>query len=345
LFPSLPAIDYRLAPETCFPGPLHDVVCAYLRLVEDLHIPPENIILCGDSAGGGLSLALLMYLRDNGYTLPSGAILLSPWVGECLDLFFLSRFLIIIHPVAADLTMSCESWDSNAPYDVVPFPTADNHMNPIALYLGENIEMYLTHPYASPLFGDFKGLPPLLIQAGDAEVLRDEIILLAHKATLAGVQVRHELYEDAVSFLDVFSSYDSYLSLHQIHVFQSYPFLDASHLSFESMRDFVHKALPECQPRSPQMLGMIAVRGLEQEIENEHAVVVGGDGVEAHASEDKEARKNEFGLNSKYAEKELDKTSEAGSSSDEDSDFIQSWVKSPYPTTVASREKAPRAAH
>ena len=96
--------------------------------------------------------------------------------------------------------MSCESWDSNAPYDVVPFPTADNHMNPIALYLGENIEMYLTHPYASPLFGDFKGLPPLLIQAGDAEVLRDEIILLAHKATLAGVQVRHELYEDAVSF-------------------------------------------------------------------------------------------------------------------------------------------------
>lgn len=99
-----------------------------------------------------------------------------------------------------DLTMSCESWDSNAPYDVVPFPTADNHMNPIALYLGEHTEEYLTHPYASPLFGDFKGLPPLLVQAGDAEVLRDEIALLAHKATLAGVQVMHELYEDAVSF-------------------------------------------------------------------------------------------------------------------------------------------------
>jgi acetyl esterase/lipase len=76
-----------LAPETCFPGPLHDVVCAYLRLVEDLHIPPENIIICGDSAGGGLSLALLMYLRDHGYTLPSGAILLSPWVGEYAAVF------------------------------------------------------------------------------------------------------------------------------------------------------------------------------------------------------------------------------------------------------------------
>ena len=61
------------------------------------------------------------------------------------------------------------------------------------------MELYLTHPYASPLFGDFTGLPPLLIQAGESEVLRDEITLLAHKATLAGVQVMHELYEDAVS--------------------------------------------------------------------------------------------------------------------------------------------------
>ena len=62
------------------------------------------------------------------------------------------------------------------------------------------MEKYLTHPYASPLFGDFRGLPPMLVQSGDAEVLRDECTLLAHKATRAGVTVRHELYEDAVSF-------------------------------------------------------------------------------------------------------------------------------------------------
>ena len=76
---------------------------------------------------------------------------------------------------------------------------------------------------------------------------------------------------------------------------------------------------------------MIAVRQLEQEIENEHAVVVGGDGVEAHASDDKQALMNEFGLSSKHGE-ELDKTGKAsgvGSSSDEDSDYIRSWVKSP----------------
>jgi acetyl esterase/lipase len=174
------ALDYRLAPETQFPGPLHDAVNAYFRLTDDLHIPPENILVAGDSAGGGLCLALLMYLRDNSYPLPSGAILMSPWV---------------------DLTMSCESWDSNAPFDVLPIPTTlpDDQLNPIALYLGDNVKRYLTHPYASPLFGDFKGLPPMLIQAGDAEVLRDEISLLAHKATSMGVQVRHEVYEDGVT--------------------------------------------------------------------------------------------------------------------------------------------------
>jgi acetyl esterase/lipase len=193
------AIDYRLAPETRFPGPLHDVVSGYLRLVDDLHIPPENIIIAGDSAGGGLSLALLMYLRDNAYPLPAGAILMSPWVGASIiasgSLYVLSDCLLLL-----DLTMSCDSWDSNAPFDVLSFPAPDDHMNPVALYLGDHMEKYFTHPYASPLFGDLKGLPPLLIQVGDAEVLRDEITLLAHKATLAGVEVRHELYEDAVSF-------------------------------------------------------------------------------------------------------------------------------------------------
>lgn len=167
-------------------------------MIEDLHIPPENIIVAGDSAGGGLCLALLMYLRDNEYPLPAGAILMSPWVGKSLH--YLSRF-ICTHIKNVDLTLSCDSWDSNAPFDVVPMPQPGDHMNPIACYLGEHMEKYLTHPYASPLFGDFHGLPPLLIQAGDAEVLRDEITLLAHKATLAGVVVRHELYEDAVGGL------------------------------------------------------------------------------------------------------------------------------------------------
>ncbi|KAG6830902.1 hypothetical protein H0H92_014053 [Tricholoma furcatifolium] len=258
------ALDYRLAPETRFPGPLHDVVSGFLRLTEDLYIPPENILLAGDSAGGGLCLALLMYLRDHGYALPAGAILMSPWVGGSslrIKLNFLSAYKVV------DLTMSCESWDSNASFDVVPFPQ-DDHMNPIALYLGERMEECLTHPYASPLFGDFTGLPPLLIQVGDAEVLRDEATLLAHKATLAGVDVRHELFEDA------------------IHIFQAYPFLSTSRRAFASMKIFVQDILPQVRSRSPQPLTPHVEQHLEEEIENEKATVVGGDGVETKSGMD-----------------------------------------------------------
>ena len=99
--------------------------------------------------------------------------------------------------------MSCDSWDRNAPYDVVPVPRPGDHLNPIFCYLGENLERYITHPYASPLFGDFKGFPPMLIQAGEAEVLRDEISLLAYKASRSGVRVKYELYEDAVGFFSL----------------------------------------------------------------------------------------------------------------------------------------------
>ncbi|KAK0545864.1 hypothetical protein OC846_005504 [Tilletia horrida] len=198
------AINYRLAPGTKFPGALHDCVSGWFRLVEDLGIPPQNIVLGADSAGGGLALALLCYLRDEKYELPAGAMLFSPWV---------------------DLTLSCDSWDTNSKYDYLSMPPSGNHMNPVHAYLGDNIETYLTHPYASPLFADLHGLPPLLIQCGDAEVLRDEGTLLAHKASLAGVSVRHELYEDCV------------------HVFQAFLFLDASRKALQSARHFMRTAL------------------------------------------------------------------------------------------------------
>lgn len=206
------AINYRLAPDTRFPGALHDAVSAYLRLTEDLGVPPGNVIVAGDSAGGGLCVALMMYLRDEGYSVPGAAILMCPWV---------------------DLTMSCASWDTNASLDIITFPTDPaDHMNPVACYLGpEGMSSFITHPYASPLFGDFTGLPPMLIQGGDCEVLRDEVTLLAHKATLAGVEVVHEIYEDAV------------------HVFQLYPFLEQSRKAFRSCKKFVFETLPAIKAR------------------------------------------------------------------------------------------------
>ncbi|KAI9462408.1 Alpha/Beta hydrolase protein [Lactarius psammicola] len=240
------AVAYRLAPETRFPGPLHDAVSTYFRLLEDLHIPPSNILFAGDSAGGGLCLALLMYLRDNNYPLPAGAILMSPWV---------------------DLTRSCDSWDSNSSFDIVPIPSNGDHLDPVACYLGSNMELYLTHPYASPLFGEFTGLPPMLIQAGESEVLRDEITLLAHKATLAGVQVMHELYEDA------------------IHVFQAFPFLEASQHAFSSCRAFVRHEFALAQLQDPRPLDDNTEAGLASEIDNERAHMVRGDGQDRVSSD------------------------------------------------------------
>lgn len=106
-------------------------------------------------------------------------------------------------------------------------------------YLGpEGIATYLTHPYASPLFGDFHGLPPMLIQSGDSEVLRDEITLVAHKATLAGVNVTHELYEDMV------------------HVFQMFSFLPATMTAINNVGVWVRTTLPKIEKEQRQAAGM-----------------------------------------------------------------------------------------
>ncbi|GMK57574.1 hypothetical protein CspeluHIS016_0404080 [Cutaneotrichosporon spelunceum] len=226
------AITYRLAPEATFPLPLHDVLHGYLRLLAPpLSIPPENIVVMGDSAGGGLSLALCMYLRDHGYQLPAGLVLMSPWV---------------------DLTMSCGSWDENAYTDVVPRPDAEDHLNPVGCYLGpKGLQTYLTHPYASPLFGDLRGLPPMLIQSGEAEVLRDENTLLAHKASLAGVHVTHELYEDMV------------------HVFQTFTWLAAAKAAVNSVGRWVRQTLPRVEWEAAQAAQAVeaAQTLLQREIE------------------------------------------------------------------------------
>ena len=175
--------------------------------------------------------------------------------------------------------MSCESWDSNAQYDIVPMPQPGDHLNPIYCYLGEHMEKYLTHPYASPLFGDFKGLPPMLIQGGEVEVLRDEVTLLAHKATLAGVEVRHELYEDMVRRPLVRISRRS-SSGPQVHVFQSFPFLEPAKHAFASCHDFVWNFLPQHQVRTPQYFDPSAEQGLEDEIDTSTTRVVRGDGTD-----------------------------------------------------------------
>ena len=166
--------------------------------------------------------------------------------------------------------MSCDSWDSNAEFDLVPTPTqSHDSLNPVFCFLGEGgLPKYLTHPYASPLFGDTHGLPPMLIQSGDAEVLRDEATLLAHKATLAGVQVRHEIYED------------------QVHVFQMFFFLESAKKAMMSCRQFVKAILPLHATVEPKEFGSETEAGLKNEMRNAAARVVRGDGTIEQAGGD-----------------------------------------------------------
>ncbi|CAG8477600.1 4349_t:CDS:2 [Paraglomus occultum] len=211
------AINYRLAPEYPFPYGLHDAVHAFLYLTDPcgLAIQPQNIVVAGDGAGGGLALALLQYLRDHHMPLPGGAMLFSPWV---------------------DLTMSCESWDRNQSYDVLIKPNDDDLFHPVRLYLNpyEKRKSLITHPYVSPLFGDLGNLPPILIQYGDAEVLHDEISLLANKIVQTRTTfVQYEVYDDMV------------------HVFQAFDFLDSAKKALESAGDFVRNTIPLQRRRNP----------------------------------------------------------------------------------------------
>lgn len=154
--------DYRLAPEEPFPAATDDCLTAYHALL-NRGIEPSRIVLCGDSAGGGLALALLMQLRELGMPLPAGAVLLSPWL---------------------DLDLTAPSVEANAEKD----PSISRE------YLSEMGRQYIgagdpKNPLASPCRGDLKGLPPLYIDVGDQEVLLDDALLIAERAEQAGCQV------------------------------------------------------------------------------------------------------------------------------------------------------------
>lgn len=162
-------LDYRLAPEHPFPAAVEDARAAYEWLLEQ-GLESQQVIVAGDSAGGGLALALLLALREAGRPLPAAAVCLSPWT---------------------DLTGSGASRTSMAKRDYVLEP-ADLQRS-AALYLdGADARS----PLASPLFGDLRGLPPMLIQVGSDEILLDDATGLAESARAAGVDVSLEVWDD-----------------------------------------------------------------------------------------------------------------------------------------------------
>ena len=171
-------IDYRLAPENPFPAAVEDAVAAYRFLLDDGY-KPDQIALGGDSAGGGLTLACLLALRDEDEPLPEAAVLLSPWV---------------------DLEGIGESMTTRAEAD--PMVARDGLLKMAAFYLnGESAR----NPLAAPLHADLSRLPPLYIQAGTAETLLDDATRIEEKARLAGVATEMDLYPDLVHVFQAFA--------------------------------------------------------------------------------------------------------------------------------------------
>lgn len=163
--------EYRLAPEHPFPAALDDAVACYEFLLSSA-VQTENLIVGGLSAGGGLTAALLLKLRELDRSLPRAAVLLSPW----LDLT--GTAVAIKHNAALDSGLS---WELLIPS--------------VKAYAGEHD---LRHPLISPVFAELQGLPPLLIQVGDIEILLDDARQFAAKAEAAGVHVQLRLWEGMI---------------------------------------------------------------------------------------------------------------------------------------------------
>lgn len=161
--------EYRLAPANPFPAALDDSLKAYRWLLAQ-GIDPRDIVISGDSAGGGLALATALSLRDSGDPLPAALICISPW---------------------ADLTNRSASHKANAKVESV---LRTDVLNEWARYYTDASN--LTNPLVSPVFADLRGLPPLLIQVGRDEILLDDSITLAEKAKSAGVDVTLRIWDD-----------------------------------------------------------------------------------------------------------------------------------------------------
>jgi monoterpene epsilon-lactone hydrolase len=171
------ALAYRLAPEHRFPAQLDDALSAYRWLVQQ-GTDPRKIVVAGDSAGGGLTLALLVKLRDSGDLLPAAAVCLSPWV---------------------DLEGLGESVDKNDRYDYIS-------RRALAQYRKRFVDDdNVRNPLAAPLYADLRRLPPMLVQVGSAEALLDDSRRIVDRAHSAGVDVTFRVWEDMIHVWQLFA--------------------------------------------------------------------------------------------------------------------------------------------
>lgn len=171
-------LDYRLAPEHPFPAPVEDSIAAYRWLLNEGY-DPTRIAVAGDSAGGGLTVAMMVQARYLGLPVPGAAVCISPWV---------------------DMEGLGESMETRAAAD--PMVGKENLMISAKTYLGGSNPRA---PLAAPLYADLRGLPPMLIQVGDAEVLLDDSTRLAGIAREAGVEVEMDVWDDMIHVWHLFA--------------------------------------------------------------------------------------------------------------------------------------------
>lgn len=168
-------VDYRVAPEHPYPAALEDALLAYNWLL-DQGYRPEDIIVAGDSAGGGLTLATALYLRDHDMPLPAALITMSAWTN--LD-----------------------------------------YKRRVPAYAGDD---RADNPYISPVYGEYDGFPPMLMQVGGDEALLNDTLKVAEKAEKAGVSVKQTTYDG------------------MFHVFQMlFPELDEANEAWEEVESFI----------------------------------------------------------------------------------------------------------
>lgn len=202
------AINYRLAPEHPFPAALDDALIAY-QYLRDQGLAPADIAFAGDSAGGNLVLAAMLAARDRGLPSPAAGALMSPWT---------------------DLAATGASYESRAEADPI-------HQRAMILALARNYlgkDGDVRDPLASPLNADLTGLPPLLVQVGDRETVRDDSVGLAARAKAAGVDVELEVWDG------------------MIHVFQMFPEIPQAREAIASLAKFLRNHLHIGHQRAPQ---------------------------------------------------------------------------------------------
>jgi epsilon-lactone hydrolase len=172
------AIDYRMGPEHPFPAAVEDVTAAYRWLLTQGY-KPGKIVISGDSAGGGLTLATLIALRDAGTALPAAAVPISPW---------------------ADLEGTGASVKTRAAID--PMVDQPGLLRMAKMYAGDHDPK---NPLISPIHADYRGVPPMLIHVGDAEILLDDSTRVADRAKAAGVKVELEAWPEMFHVWHVFA--------------------------------------------------------------------------------------------------------------------------------------------